>query len=424
MRSLAFWISRKFSGRNSKSGSTVRTGKIIAVMGVAFAIAAMEITMGVAVGFKKDITSKLQGFISPLTVTANHDMASEFDPADPDEPNHGLMRVTPELEAVIANTLPSARIVKSLNMQGMLKTDSDYMVVAVKAYEPTYRAEFEKSWLKKGRWIADGDKRTLVVSKTMADQLDLDVDSKINLCYFLNEEIKSRPFTVVGIYDSGLRDFDKYLSFTDFATLQKVYHSEPDEVSMIELKNVPLDSVASAADRLYEQFWVNSAVNPGFGFYQIQTVSQQGAQYLNWLDLLDTNVVVIFILMSLVAACTIISSLFIQVLEKVSTIGLFKAIGMNNRMVSRVFINMSMRLVVWGLVVGNIIGLGSLYMQHTWRVVYLNPEMYYLDYVPTDINWLTIALINVCALVLSWLILMVPAKIATRLSPSVTLRYD
>lgn len=176
---------------------------------------------------------------------------------------------------------------------------------------------------------------------------------------------------------------------------------------------------------LKESFLTTSILeqNPDLN-YTVDNIFRQGSVYLSWLDLLDTNVVVIFILMSLVAISTLISSLFIQVLEKINTIGLLKALGAGNKLISRVFILISLRLVFYGIVIGNALGLGIIFTQYKWGMISLDPEMYYLNRVPIDVNFLSILILNVCVVIVCWLVLILPAQIATRMPAAKTLRFD
>ena len=146
--------------------------------------------------------------------------------------------------------------------------------------------------------------------------------------------------------------------------------------------------------------------------------------YFNWLALLDTNVVVIFILMLCVSGFTLISCLFILILERVKTIGILRSFGAKKSMVRRIFIYMAMRVVIIGLIIGNLIGIPLLLLQLHYHIVPLNPEMYYLDTVPVEINiWYLVAL-NIGVVASAWLILVLPSHLASAIDPAKTVNYD
>ena len=158
--------------------------------------------------------------------------------------------------------------------------------------------------------------------------------------------------------------------------------------------------------------------------YRTSDITQTGALYLNWLDLLDTNVVVIFILMLCVAAFTLVSSLFIIILDRVTTIGILRSIGASRSLVSGIFVNIAMKLVGTGLLIGNILGIGLILIQSATHAVPLDPQMYYLSYVPVEINWLWLLLLNVGVGCGAWLILILPARLAARIDPASAMRYE
>jgi lipoprotein-releasing system permease protein len=146
--------------------------------------------------------------------------------------------------------------------------------------------------------------------------------------------------------------------------------------------------------------------------------------YINWLKLLDTNVIVIFALMCAVAGITLISSLFILILNSISTIGILRAIGATKHSVRTVFLLVAMRLVGLGMIFGNVFALALIWLQQTYHVMPLDPEMYYLAHVPVEVNVLGIILINIGVAVFAWLTLVLPARFASTISPAKTMRYE
>ena len=417
MKNLPLWFSRRLSqnSKRTKSG-TGTTGAVIAVMGVAFALAVMEITLAVTVGFKHEITAKLDGFVAPVTVTAP---SGEYESSD------NFVRFSPELVNPITDVVPEATVNPFLSQSGMLKTDEDFAAILLKGYENDYPATFERSNMIEGEWISADDTRTVVISAEMARKLGLRPGNRVNVCFFVDNAVKARPFTVSGIYESGLSEYDGLVAYTSADAIRKVNHLDSGMISGVELRNIAMDDSKIVSDELADAY-VRQAVELSDGnlLFNVSSVAEEGSMYLSWLDLLDTNVVVIFILMTLVAASTLISSLFIQVLEKVNAIGLLRAIGARNRLVSMIFVYLSLRLVGLGVIIGNVLGLGLIAVQSYWCIFTLDPEMYYLNYVPVEISFTTIIILNVAVIAAAWLMLIVPAGIATRLSPARTLRFD
>lgn len=414
MFNLPLWLTRRLSG-NSHGKS--HAGNVIAILGVTFAIAVMEITMAVSVGFKNEITQKLEGFIAPVSVTAPlTDNGIELS---------GLVRYDSFMLNPVVETVPRAKPVPSLTLQGVLKTEDDFSAIALKAYPMREFSTFERSNLVEGQWLDSLSDRQIVISKVVSDNLGLNVGDKLTFCYFVDNGIKARPLTVNGIYDSGFNEFDKFIAYVNPKFIQKIYHADNDEISMLELRNIDIEQVPGVVERLRSAY-LEQAIrneNPEI-LYNISTVTEQGATYLNWLELLDTNVVVIFILMALVAVCTLISSLFIQVLDKVNIIGLLRALGARDGTLTKIFVYLALKLVGLGLIIGNIIGIGLIFAQQKWQFLTLNPQMYYLRYVPVHFDLTSVILLNIGVVIIAWLVLILPARLATRLSPAQTLRFD
>ena len=156
----------------------------------------------------------------------------------------------------------------------------------------------------------------------------------------------------------------------------------------------------------------------------VDNITRSGGMYLNWLQLLDTNVVVIFVLMCCVAAFTIVSSLFILILNNVPTIGVLRALGASKPTVRSVFVCLAMRLVGSGMIIGNIFAITLIWVQMTYRIFPLDPDMYYLSHVPMQLWWPGIVAVNIAAAILAWLILILPARLASSVSPSQSMRYE
>ena len=146
--------------------------------------------------------------------------------------------------------------------------------------------------------------------------------------------------------------------------------------------------------------------------------------YFNWLELLDTNVVVILILMALVSGFTLVSCLFILILERVNMIGTMKALGATNAQISHIFVNLAERLVAIGLIIGNIIGIGFLLLQSHFQFLTLDADAYYLNYVPVEINWWYILLLNFGIIIASYLMLLLPSQLVSKISPATAIRYE
>lgn len=146
--------------------------------------------------------------------------------------------------------------------------------------------------------------------------------------------------------------------------------------------------------------------------------------YFNWLSLLDTNVVVILVLMTAISSFTLIASLIILILERVNMIGTLKMLGATNSMIRRVFILLDLKVLVKGLVVGNMIALSLILLQQHLHILPLDPESYYISFVPARITLWQVLALNGAAIVVATAIMILPSMIISRLKPATILRYE
>lgn len=409
------------------SGSKRSAGVVIAVTGIALAMAVMLVSVAVMLGFKHQIREKVMGFDSQLTIVAQTARAAGAADESADAP---IVRFTPQLKAIIESALPpDARMSLTARRPGILKTDSAFTGVLLKGLSSDAGAPFIESCITRGSmpdFSADSTLYNIVVSETVAKQLNLKVGSRIYGYFFNGAQPRARRLTVKGIYDTHFGDYDGLYVFGSIEMLRRMCGLGSDTGSAIEITGLKSDEEIDECGRI-----LSSALMQGYydgttdrTLYTVANVHDTGALYFNWLSLLDTNVVVILLLMGLVAGLTLVSSLFIIILERVSMIGILKALGAGNRLIERTFIIVAERLVVRGLAIGNAVGLGLIIVQRQWHLLPLNPEAYYLDYVPAEINWWWVLGLNLAVVAVAALVLILPSRIIATLSPASSMRYE
>lgn len=412
------WISRRLKLTQGSRGRT-GTGVVIAVIGVAVALTVMELTLGIVLGFKEEIRAKVTGFESQITVGPRY--------LDADGRTDDTLSVSPRLLRTLRAAAPGAAVSLTLRQPGVLKTPDQFSAVVFTARDANHDFGFERSMLTDGSWpdySVDSLRNHIVVSRTTADALGLGVGDKVDAAYFVNDNVKARRYTVGGIYASNIGDYDATVAFCGLEPLQRVAGLDSLTGTSLEISGLPLEAVDTVAKqlnrRLLQQYY--SGESPDL--YPVDTVLRRGALYFNWLALLDTNVIVIFVLMTCVAAFTLIASQFMIVLERIPTIGLLRTLGASRTRIRRIFELMALRLTLPGMAVGNILGIGLLLLQRQTGLLKLDPAMYYVDHVPVSISWTGLLLINIGVLAASWLVLTIPAFAASRVSPAVTVKYD
>lgn len=412
------WISSRLS--HISGTRSARTGSIIAVAGVACAVAVMLLTIGIALGFKHDIKAKLSGFESQICITPAYSyMTGRTD---------STITLDAALRRTIDSIMPQATVTLAYRQPAILKPSDDFSAVIIYGYDDVHDTAFEQKNIIKGVMPLYAKDRAadnmVVISSYTASRLHLDVGDRITVCFFINGAIKARPMKIAAIYNSGFGEYDHTIAYGSLRMLQRLNKVSDNTGNIIEINGLPQEIVSSKAQSL-QQVLIDHAQHFGTPEVPIvDNITHTGAIYLNWLDLLDTNVIVIFILMCCVGSLTLISSLFIIILDNIRTIGILRSIGATRGYVDAIFVRICMRLVGWGIIIGNAIGLGFGYIQERWYPIGLDSEMYYLDKVPYTFDWISILLINVGVAILAWCVLIFPAKVAGRISPVKTLRYE
>lgn len=417
MKGFSLYFSRRM-GMGARSN---RVASSLAIAGVACAVAVMIVTLAVSQGFRTQIRHKLEGFQPDIVVLPcyNYDNGSQ----------EQWLEVTPELKNDITKVLnPGANISAAVRLPGILKTADDYCTLVFTAYDYNHDFKFEKSGVLSGifpDYEHGGGNDSIVISKVTADRLGLKPGDKIDACFFINDDIKARRYMVAAVYSSNFGEYDNTICYASFPALQRLGGKDSVSVTSLEIRNVqPQQNIASLAENLQNFFITQMNLRQQEKLPVVDNIYHTGAMYINWLDMLDTNVVVIFALMCAVAGCTLISCLFILILNNVGTIGLLRSMGATKKDVRNIFVMLTLRLAGVGMVVGDIIAIAFICIQAKTRWLPLNPDMYYLDAVPVQFSIVGFLAINLGVAIAIWLILLLPARLASGLSPAKTLHYQ
>ncbi|MCC8039238.1 MAG: FtsX-like permease family protein [Bacteroidales bacterium] len=390
---------------------------VLGTVGVALAVVIMILSITIVVGFKQGIRDKVLGYEPAVSVTpvVNYDFEGNQLPSISNQADLQLVKST---AGKYSPTL-------SLYQPGVLKTPDNFLGLNFRAYSQEHDWTFISSSLTQGEMPATDAENWLLLSEASARTLELKAGDKVDACFFNGESIRVRRLTIAGVFNTHFGDYDQSACFVPLSMLRKVSGLDEGAGNRIELSGIPFDSIDAVAERVSQDLYEAYIQGRTQGrLLTVTTALETGALYFNWLSLLDTNVVVILVLMGAVAVFTLVSCLFILILERVRTIGILRAMGATSSQVRAVFVYLTLRIVVVGLIVGDALGLGLAAAQYLWEIIPLDPESYYLTAVPIAFPWLTLGLLNLGVLVVGAAVLLLPASAASRVSPSTAIRYE
>jgi len=404
--SFASFISARISFKSNRTFSKLIVR--IAIVGIMLGLGVMILSVAVIRGFKLEIRQKLRGFAGDILVQ-NYDNNN----SDQNSP----FSIDKSLEAKVRANPLFTHIMPIATKPGIIKTRDEIEGVVMKGVSKDYDWTYFKKILVAGKVINFNDtvdaKKQIMISSYTASRLKLKVGDKF-LMYFVQEHLQKRPFYITGIFDVGVEDIDKNFVVGDLSVIVKLNNWNTDEIGGYELRVADFDRLDEANDFLSDKMPLK---------LKSYMVSETYPSIFEWLKLLDVNAQVMLILMLIVATINMISALLIIILERTSMIGIFKAMGAGNWTIQKIFLYNASYLIGIGLVLGNIFGLGVSLFQYKTHFFTLDESSYYMKFVPIQIIWTDMVLLNVGTLVICLLVLIVPSMLVTKISPVKAIRF-
>jgi lipoprotein-releasing system permease protein len=383
-----------------------RTMVRICIAAIALSIVIMLLSVCISAGFEKGIRDKIVGFGSHIQICnfdSNH--SYETAPVNRYQPSFASLQHIPGVQHTQAFAIKA----------GIIKADDQIEGVVLKGIGMDFDWSFFSDKIVEGSPIRLSDtmrSNEVLVSQVTASRLGLFLHDTITM-YFVQDPPRVRKFNIAGIYETGFTDFDRTWLLCDIGHVQKLNGWDSSQVSGYEVFVNPF----SQLDEINETIHYHVGLD-----LESQTIVERYPQVFDWLGLVGINVRVILILMMLVAGMNIISTLLIMILERMTMIGVVKALGMRNAAVRKAFLYAAMIITAKGLLWGNIIGLGLCLAQYYFHLIPLDQASYYMDYVPVEIDPLVIIMLNAGAGIACFTVLLLPAMIVSRISPIKALR--
>ncbi len=411
-----FFLAHRIYSDNGDNRKVSRPAIRIATIGVAIGLAVMIITVSVVMGFKHTIRDKVVGFGSHIQVESF--ISSQSATPCPICIDDSLMNVLKHIDGV-------RHVGRYALTHGILKTDNDFLGVVFKGIGEDYNVQFLEQNLVEGKMQKFSSTKSsyqLLISKRIADKLGLKVGEKVFAYFFDYQNVRARKFTIAGIYETNMTQFDETLCFTDLPIPVKLNNWEKDQCSGAELLVNDFDQLQHTSDLVIET--VNRHTDHDGEILTSHTIQETYPQVFSWLSLLDINVWIILALMICVAGFTMISGLLIIILERTQMIGLMKALGARNKSVRHTFLWFAAFIIGQGMLWGNVIGIGLILIQQHTGFIQLDPTNYYVTTAPMELDIPLILLLNVATLLVTLFVLIAPSFLVSRIHPAKSMRYE
>lgn len=389
----------------------------IAVAGVAIGLAVMIISVCVVLGFKHTIRDKVVGFGSHIQVANFYTLQSSAI----DQP----IAIGDSMMNVLKRTDGVKHVQRFAMKQGILKTDNDFLGVMFKGVGPEFDSTFIHKNMVEGSIPHFSDQQStnrILISKDMASKLNVKAGDRI-FAYFIGEGgVRTRRFTISGIYQTNLAQYDKTTCFCDLYTARKLNAWTDDMVTGAELTVNDFKQLSTTANDIINR--VNRTQDQYGNTFSSKTIRELSPQIFSWLDLLDLNVWIILAIMTAVAVVTMISGLLIIILERTTMIGVLKALGARNSTVRHTFLWFAAFIIGKGLLIGDALALALILLQKFTGFAKLDPQTYYVDVVPVELDWMLIVALNIATMLIALFVLIAPSYLVSHIHPAKSMRYE
>ncbi|HTQ28899.1 MAG TPA: FtsX-like permease family protein [Puia sp.] len=383
----------------------------LAIAATTISVAAMLLTFAFTNGFQYEIARKMFSFSGHLRVKhfePSRTAIAEETPVDRNDTVVSVLRANPEVKSVQAFATRNAIIKGKESIEGVL----------LKGVEKTYDFSNMDGFLQSGHWLSfpdSGYSSEINLSSYTANQLKLKAQDRVFL-YFIRPDgsRRVRPMTVAGIFKTGIEDYDKFIAIGDLRLIQRLNDWTPNEIAGYEVFLKDYNKLDTVNTLIFE------SLPPG---WNSRTTREIYANIFDWLNLQNTTIAIVLIIMVVVAILNLITCLIILLLERTHMIGILKAVGSRDRSIQRIFLYHGAIITFFGIVGGNIMGLGICWLQARYGFITLPEDAYFISKAVVKLEWWHIVLVNLGTFVVCFLVLMIPTVITRRIKPATAIGF-
>ena len=408
---LEYFIAKRLiTAKDHKSSISAPIIKI-AISAIALGMIMMIVSIATGMGLQQKIRQKVSAFNGHIIISGYND-------------NNSDVSIKPI--SIHQSFYPKFKSVEGINhvqaiasKAGMIRTETAFDGIIFKGVGKDYQTKNLKEYLVEGRFpnFKSNLNEEVLISQYLCNRLELKLGDKF-VTYFMKENSEGynlRNFKIVGIYNSGFQEFDSSFVICDIRHIQRINKWKQDQIGSFEVFLNDFNQIESKGKQVYQE--TSSTLDT-------QTIKQKYYFIFEWLKLFDFNIIIILIVMIAVSTINMVVALLVLILERTQMIGILKSLGANNWSIRKVFLYNAFYLIVRGLFLGNLIGIGLLLFQKYFSIIKLNPESYYVNVAPVDINLWYILLLNTGTVFICILVLLIPSYIITNITPSKSIHFS
>lgn len=406
------FVSRRLiSEKDFKSSISAPIIKI-ATAAISVGVIMMLIAFGTGLGLQEKIRDKIAAFNGHIQIESFSSRSQQV--------NQNPIPKTQDFYPVFSEVENVEHIQAVATKYGIIRTETDFEGILVKGVGTDYKWDYFEEYLVSGKLpdVEQQNSTEILLSQSVVNKLALQLKDQV-VVYFLNEDASSRPrliaFTLVGIYNSGFKEFDDQFLIADIQQIQRINKWNTDQIGNFEVFVSDFSKLNYTTRDVYQH--IDSFLNAS-------SIIEQYPSIFEWLTMFDMNIALIIGIMILVAGINMITALLVLILERTQMIGVLKALGASDWSIRKIFLYNAGYIILRGLFWGNLIGLGILFAQKYLKLIPLNPETYYVTEAPISIQLYYIIGVNLGTLILCLFMLILPSVIISKISPIKAMQFE
>ncbi len=408
MNPSKYLASRLYKSDGYKAKDKLRTVILISVLSLSISLLIMLFSGFIVKGFQKTIKDKISSFDAHLKVS-NSQFSSQIQQNAIEFDEHLIAKIKEHKHVLYASPF--------IEKGAIIKTDQQVQGILLKGIDGQFRSDFFDSFLKQGTTLSLSSQKAqseVILSERLAEKLQLNIGDAIKI-YFVQKPVRVRKLKVVGLYNSDFEQFDQHYLFCDMRHLQKLNAWTNTQIQGYEIM---LDDFQNAQQVEQEVLDLTQ-----YGMH-VEKIDEKHAEIFGWLSLLDMNVYVVLFFACLVCLINIVSTFIIMLIDKTQFIALMKVLGASNSLLSKTFSILGLRIVMLGLLIGNMLAFSLAFIQQKFKIFTLSAEAYYVQAIPIYFDLKFILISNGLVICCLLFCIILPSLIIARISPSKAIKFS